>query len=70
MSSTINIINTDGSTYTAQVIESPKMNMTVLIASIVSVLSVGLLGLSTYLVMKKLRFRDRIQPEDVNDREL
>lgn len=68
-SATVNIINTDGSIYTeTQQTENASNKTTIIIAVVVSVLSAGLVGVTTYFVVKKLRNRDRIEPEESAER--
>jgi len=63
----ISIINTDGSIYQPST-STPSSNntnkVTIIIAVVVSLLSVGLVAVTTFLVLKKLRNRERIEPED------
>lgn len=69
-SATVNIVNTDGSLYTNENTnnESASNKTTIIIAVVVSVLSAALVGVTTYLVVKKLRNRDRIEPEESAER--
>jgi hypothetical protein len=65
-SGSISIINTDGSIYQPSK-STPSNNtnkVTIIIAVVVSILSVGLVAVTTFLVLKKLRNRERIEPED------
>ena len=59
----INIVNTDGSLYTTPV-QPPStetsIKTTIIVAVVVSILSVTLIGVTSYLVLKKLRTRERI----------
>jgi hypothetical protein len=68
----LNIINTDGSQYVAPPPTTPttvnSSKTTIIIAVVVSIMSLALVGVTTYLVIRKLRLRERIEPEDSEDR--
>lgn len=68
--STVNIINTDGSAYTDPVAptDNASSRTTIIIAVVVSVLSAALIGVTTWLVIKKIRARGPIEPEFTGDR--
>jgi len=69
---TVSIINTDGSQYTDPVppsnTDTTSNSTTIIIAVVVSVLSAALIGVTTWLVIKKIRSRGAIQPEATGDR--
>lgn len=67
----LTVINTDGSPL-QDTVPAPDGNQsvktTIIVATVVSVLSVALVSVTTYLVIKKLRTRERIEPEDSESR--
>lgn len=69
---TVSIINVDGSQYTDPVpqtnTDTTSNRTTIIIAVVVSVLSAALIGVTTWLVIKKIRSRGAIQPEATGDR--
>jgi hypothetical protein len=68
----ISIINTDGSQYVAPTPTTPASNSssktTIIIAVVVSIMSLALVGVTSYLVIRKLRNRESIAPEETDDR--
>lgn len=71
VSATVSIVNVDGSPYTDPVppaTENASNKTTIIIAVVVSVLSAALVGVTTWLVIKKIRSRGAIQPEATGDR--
>jgi len=67
---TVNIINTDGSQYQQPTTTNAASSnsTTIIIAVVVSVLSAVLIGVTTFLIVKKIRNRDAIMPESTADR--
>jgi hypothetical protein len=69
----LNIVNTDGSLYqepndNTNPPDNSALKTTIIVAVVVSVLSASLVGVTTYLVIKKLRTRERIEPEESEQR--
>jgi len=66
----VSIINTDGSPYEPPTITPTNSSnkTTIIIAVVVSVLSAVLIGVTTFLIIKKIRSRDAIIPEATADR--
>lgn len=68
MSGQMTIINTDGSIYNPSTANNDGQKTTIIVAVVVSVLSVSLVGITSFLVIKKLRARENIQPEESDER--
>ena len=63
LSVTVNVVNTDGSLVTVPLNSSRSTTkITIIIAVVVSVLSAVLIGVTSYLVIRKLRSRQKIGP--------
>jgi hypothetical protein len=67
---TVNVVNTDGTQYSAPSSSSSSFDnkITIIIAVVVSVLGSLLIGVTIFLVVKKLRVRQRIRPDDSDAR--